>query len=76
MNDNNMKKDSKKDELRNEYDLSKLKNRVRGKYAERYAEGTNIILLEPDIASSFPDSKSVNKALRMLINLAKSQPNL
>jgi hypothetical protein len=68
-----MKKDSKKDELRSEYDLSMLKNRVRGKYAERFAEGTNVVLIEPDIAASFPDAKSVNKALRMLIKVAKSQ---
>jgi hypothetical protein len=68
-----MNKDSKKDELRSEYDLSTLKNRVRGKYAERFAEGTNVVLLESDIVASFPDSKSVNKALRMLIKIAKSQ---
>lgn len=37
---------------------------VRGKYAKRYAEGTNLILLEPDLAAQFPDSKSVTRALR------------
>lgn len=62
-----------KDELRPEYDLSKLKGKVRGKYVERYKQGTNVILLEPDIAESFPDSESVNNALRMLIDVAQKQ---
>ena len=53
-----------------EYDLSKLKNRVRGKYAERYGQGTNVVLLAPDVAKVFPDSDSVNKALRHLIEVA------
>ena len=70
--ENNMKKDSK-DELREEYDLSKLKNRVRGKYAERYRQGTNLILLEPEIAKAFPDAEAVNGALRMLIQVAENQ---
>ena len=62
-----------KNELRPEYDLSKLKGKVRGKYVKRYKEGTNVILLEPDVAESFPDSESVNKALRMLIDVAQKQ---
>ena len=62
-----------KNELREEYDLTKLNNRVRGKYVERYNEGTNIVLLEPDIAKAFPDSESVNKALRMLIEVEQNQ---
>lgn len=60
------------DELRPEYDFSQLKNRVRGKYAERYKEGTNLILLAPDVAEAFPDSESVNEALRLLIKVAKT----
>lgn len=67
-----MKKDSN-DELREEYDLSQLKNRVRGKYVERYRQGTNLVLLEPEIAKAFPDSESVNNALRMLMQVAKNQ---
>ena len=67
-----MKKDSK-DELREEYDLSKLKNRVRGKYVERYQQGTNLILLEPEIAKAFPDAEAVNSALRMLMQVAENQ---
>jgi hypothetical protein len=59
------------DEMRAEYDLSQLKGRVRGKYAERYREGTNLILLEPDVATAFPDAKSVNEALRLLMEVAQ-----
>ena len=62
-----MKKEKDNDELRMEYDISKLKNRTVGKYAERCAEGTNIVLLEPDVAQAFPNSVEVNKALRKLL---------
>jgi hypothetical protein len=61
------------DELRPEYDLSKLKGRVRGKYVERYRAGTNLVLLEPDVAAAFPDAKAVNEALRLLIKVAENQ---
>lgn len=54
-----------------EYDFSKG---VRGKYAKRYAEGTNIVVLSPDVAKFFPDSQSVNQALRLLINIANRHP--
>jgi hypothetical protein len=71
-----MKKSDLDDDLRPEYDLSTLKNQVRGKYAARFAEGTNIVLLDPEVANAFPDSASVNKALRLLIDLAHKQvPN-
>jgi hypothetical protein len=58
------------DELRPEYDLSKLKRRVRGKYVARYEQGNNVVLLEPDIFEAFPDAESVNNALRTLIERA------
>ncbi len=58
------------DELRPEYDLSKLKRGVRGKYAQRYREGTNLILLEPDVAEVFQNNESVNEALRLLIKIS------
>jgi hypothetical protein len=61
------------DELRPEYDLSQLKGRVRGKYVERYREGTNLVLLEPDVAAAFPDAKAVNEALRLLIKVAHTR---
>ena len=50
-----------KDEMRDHYDFS---GGVRGKYAQRYAEGTNVVVLDPDVAKMFPDRESVNEALR------------
>lgn len=64
----------KDDDLRPEYDFSELKGGVRGKYAERYREGTNLVLLDPDVAAAFPDAKAVNDALRLL--LEKRSPHL
>jgi hypothetical protein len=61
------------DDLRAEYDFSQLKGRVRGKYVERYRAGTNLVLLEPDVAAAFPDAKAVNEALRLLIKAAENQ---
>jgi len=75
MSENTMKKKAKKreqrDELRPEYDLSKLKGSVRGKYAAPYQAGTNLVLLSPDVAAFFPDEQSVNRALRTLIGASK-----
>jgi hypothetical protein len=51
-------------DMRAEYDF---RGGVRGKYAARYAEGTNVVILEPDVAACFPDSKAVNDALRALV---------
>ncbi len=65
-----MKKDELTDAIRAEYDLSTLKNEVRGKYVERYREGSNIVLLEPEVHKAFPDSASVNAALKLLIEVA------
>lgn len=59
------------DDLREEYDLSQLKGGVRGKYADRYQEGTNLVLLAPDVAESFPTDEAVNEALRLVIRLRK-----
>ena len=61
------------DELRPEYDLSKLKGGVRGKYAKRFQKGTNLVLLSPDVAKYFPDEQSVNTALRSLVRIAKAE---
>ncbi len=59
------------DELRPEYDLAELlRGGVRGKYAERYQAGTNLVLLEPDVARAFPDDAAVNQALRLVMELA------
>ena len=65
--------ETEEDELRPEYDLSQLKGKVRGKYVERYRAGTNLVLLEPDVAAAFPDAKAVNEALRLLIKVAETQ---
>jgi hypothetical protein len=54
-------------EMRPEYDI---RAGVRGKYYERYQHGTNVVLLEPDVAAVFRDSDSVNRALRALIQSA------
>jgi len=60
------------DELRPEYDLHKLlKGAVRGKYVKRYRAGTNLVLLEPDVAKEFPNGEAVNEALRLVIQLSK-----
>jgi hypothetical protein len=55
------------DELRPEYDATSLKNGVRGKYLSQYRSGTNLVLLAPDVAASFPTEQSVNEALRRLM---------
>lgn len=52
------------EDMRDEYDFS---SGVRGKYAARYAEGTNLVLLAPDVAAEFPTSDAVNAALRELL---------
>lgn len=60
------------DDLRPEYDLARLKGGVRGKYYQQATAGTNLVLLEPDVARAFPDSNSVNRALRLLHEVATS----
>ena len=60
----------RRDELRPEYDLTRLKGGVRGKYYQRATAESNLVLLEPDVARAFPDSNSVNRALRLLQDVA------
>ena len=70
------KKGTTIDELRSEYHLKKLlKGGVRGKYVERFREGTNLVLLEPDVAKAFPDAQAVNEALRLVIQLTEIRKN-
>lgn len=65
------KTDDETDDVRPEYDLRQLlKGTVRGKYAERYKEGTNLVLLEPEVAKAFPTEQAVNEALRLVIQLS------
>lgn len=63
----------KEDDLRPEYDFSKLNGGVRGKYAKRIQQGTNLVLLSPDVARYFPDEQSVNTVLRSLVGIAKME---
>jgi hypothetical protein len=56
--------------MRPEYDFS---NAVRGKYYERYRQGTNVVLLDPDVADVFPNATAVNDALRMLVAVADAK---
>jgi hypothetical protein len=61
------------EEMLPEYDAELLRHGVRGKYVQRFREGTNIVVLEPDVAAAFPDSQSVNSALRALLEIARRQ---
>lgn len=63
--------DERNDELRPEYDFAAMKGGVRGKYAKRCQRGTNVVLLEPDVARVFRDNQAVNEALRALIGAAR-----
>ncbi|MAT99340.1 MAG: hypothetical protein CL608_19550 [Anaerolineaceae bacterium] len=54
-------------DMLDEYDFSQG---VRGKYVQRFAEGSNVVVLSPEIADIFPDSESVNQALRLLVEIA------
>lgn len=65
-----MSQEPEDDDLEPEYDFS---GAVRGKYYQRYQEGTNVVLLDPDVAQAFKDSASVNRALRLLLDLAKQE---
>lgn len=62
--------DQMDDDLRPEYDLSQLlQGGVRGKYAERFHAGSNLVLLAPDVAQAFPDEAAVNAVLRLVMQL-------
>ena len=73
MNGGSMKKAKQASDtaMRPEYDFSKG---VRGKYFERYQKGTNVVLLEPDVARVFKNSEAVNEALRGLLKVAGQVP--
>jgi len=62
-----------KDEMLEEYDFS---DGIRGKYAQRYKEGVNIVKLDSDVTKFFPDAKSVNEALRTLIKLIENSNSI
>ena len=62
--------EKKNDDLRREYDLQRLEGGVRGKYYRKATAGTNLVLIEPELSKMFPDSASVNRALRVLADTA------
>jgi hypothetical protein len=68
-----MKKMRKDQDMLEEYDFS---NGIQGKYSKRYSEGTNVVVIEPDIVKYFPDHDSVNQALRSLSEIIKEQKRL
>ena len=61
-----------KDDLRSEYDFFTMKGGVRGKYAKAFREGTNVVLLQPEIAEAFPTEDAVNEALRGVLNTMRA----
>jgi len=65
---------SDKDTLRDEYPENLIKSGVRGKYAKSYREGTNVILLDPDLRELFPNSEAVNRALRDYVAKKRTAP--
>jgi hypothetical protein len=60
------------EELRQEYDFASMKNEIQGKYASRFRQATNVVLLEPDVAEAFPTDKAVNEALRGILDITRS----
>ena len=74
-------KGTKPDELRPEYDFSSMKGGVRGKYAARLKRGSNLVLLDPDVAAAFPTDAAANEALRVVLKASevvqrsRSRPN-
>jgi len=61
------------DDLRPEYDFSSMAGGVRGKYVQRYREGVNLALLDPEVAEAFPTDTAVNEALRTVLRATKAQ---
>jgi hypothetical protein len=73
MSENNMNRENNsepEDEMRDEYDFS---GGVRGKFYQEYLQGSNVVLLDADVAAVFHDSETVNQALRSLITVAKER---
>ena len=60
------------DDMRPEYDFASMKGGVRGKYARRAREGTNIVLIEPEVADAFPTEEAVNEALKGVLSTTRA----
>ena len=70
-----MKKRSERrnpDEMRREYDFASMKGGLRGKHYEEYRKGTNVVLLQPDVAEAFPTEDAVNEALRGILGTTRA----
>ena len=67
------KSPEKNDEMLREYDFSKG---IRGKYTRRYARGSNVVVLEPDVAKVFPNAEAVNSSLRSLAEIMRRRKSL
>jgi hypothetical protein len=63
------------DEMRAEYDFASMKGGVRGKYVRRARAGTNIVLIEPEVADAFPTERAVNEALKGVLNTTRAVRN-
>ena len=63
---------SDKDTLRDEYPEELVRSGVRGKYTKSYREGTNVVLIDPDLQKVFPDSEAVNRALREYLSTKRT----
>ena len=68
-----MKKANRKfaNDMRPEYDFASMKGGVRGKYVTQYRAGTNLVLLDPEVAEAFPTDAAVNQALRAVLSMTK-----
>ena len=64
---------SHEDKMLDDYSFLDWSKAERGKHAERYAQGTNLVLIAPDVLDVFPNAESVNEALRMLADIIRSQ---
>ena len=60
------------DDLRPEYDFASMKGGVRGKYVARLRKGSNLVLLEPEVAAAFPSAEAVNEALRGVLSTTRA----
>jgi hypothetical protein len=67
-----MKASSRGDDLRPEYDFASMRGGVRGKYTEQFRKGSNLVLLEPEIAEAFPSDAAVNEALRGVLSTTRA----
>ena len=64
----------RRNEMRPEYDFASMRGGVRGKYNEQYRRGTNVVLLDPDVAEAFPTENAVNEALRSILTMTRAVP--